>query len=481
MSKPAKLLTGWAMADITPEKKVALMGQFHDRFSTSVHDPLTATVLVLESVDDSGASIDQAIMISCDLVIISADLTKSVQEAVAQEIPELDSAKIILSATHTHTGPYFFRTYELFGGNVFGWPDYNKDIMSPEDYFTFLCIRISTAVTKAWQSRTASGVSLQLGHAVIGHNRRVTYDDGTSLMYGNTDTVHYRGPEGPEDNGVEMMYFWNQSHELTGLVINVACPSQVVEGKDYISADYWGQVRQKIWAVYGKNVHVLGLCGAAGDLSPRDMARRGRGEADMRNDAGLIEIADKLMLTVQYKHDMAKSSINWQPVLRHSVRTLPLPYRKVSKAAYEKEKARADAIINKYGLNGKKLDKKVISNQDLVDLYEAQGAIARYHNHQAGPVYNMEAHFIRLGDAALATNPFELYTVYGLMMKARAVARQTFVVQLACDCGGYLATSQAIAGGHYSTTIASGLVGPEGGQLLVDYTVQYLNELWEQA
>ncbi|MDW7658840.1 MAG: hypothetical protein SCM11_16860 [Bacillota bacterium] len=480
MKKTAKLLTGWAMADITPEQQVALMGQFHDRFSTGVRDPLTATVLALESVDESGVCIDQAVMISCDLVMINAELTKAVKMAVAQVLPDLDSDKILLSATHTHTGPYFFRTFELFGGDVFGWPDYNKDILPPEDYFAFLCNRICAAVTQAWQARTVSGVSQQLGHAVIGHNRRVTYDDGTNRMYGNTDTIHYRGPEGPDDNGIEMMYFWNQSHELTGLVINVACPSQVVEGKEYISADYWGETRQKIWAKYGKQVHVLGLCGAAGDLSPRDMARRGRGEANMRDEAGLFEIADKLLMTVEYKFDKAKENVNWQPVLRHSVRILPLPYRKVSKTAYEKEKARADAIISKYRLNGKKFDKKVITDsQDLVDLYEAKGAMARFSNHQAGPVYNMEAHFLRLGDAALATNPFELYTVYGLMVKARSVAMQTFIVQLACDCGGYLATNQAITGGHYSTTIASGLVGPEGGQMLVDYTVQYLNELWD--
>jgi len=44
----------------------------------------------------------------------------------------------------------------------------------------------------------------------------------------------------------------------------------------------------------------------------------------------------------------------------------------------------------------------------------------------------------------LATNPFELFLDYGMRIKARSKALQTFVVQLACDSSGYLPT-QSIA------------------------------------
>jgi hypothetical protein len=91
----------------------------------------------------------------------------------------------------------------------------------------------------------------------------------------------------------------------------------------------------------------------------------------------------------------------------------------------------------------------------------------------------MELHVIRLGEVALATNPFELFLDFGLRMKARSRAEQTFVVQLACDSAGYLPTAKAAAGGGYGAEIPSNRVGPEGGQVLVDRTVAVINSLFE--
>jgi len=96
------------------------------------------------------------------------------------------------------------------------------------------------------------------------------------------------------------------------------------------------------------------------------------------------------------------------------------------------------------------------------------------------PVWLVESHFVRIGAVAICTNPFELYTEYGLRIKARSIATQTLIAQLACDDGGYLPTDRAIKGGHYSAAVASGKVGPESGKLYVDYTVGYINGLWDE-
>ena len=90
----------------------------------------------------------------------------------------------------------------------------------------------------------------------------------------------------------------------------------------------------------------------------------------------------------------------------------------------------------------------------------------------------MELHVIRLGDVAICTNPFELYTDFGLQIKARSKALQTFVIQLAGTSGKYVPTEKAVEGGSYSAGINSNLVGPEGGQVLVDRTVEAINSLW---
>jgi hypothetical protein len=91
----------------------------------------------------------------------------------------------------------------------------------------------------------------------------------------------------------------------------------------------------------------------------------------------------------------------------------------------------------------------------------------------------MELHTIRVGDVAIATNDFELFTEYGLRIKARSRAVQTFLIQLA-GSGGYLPTDIAVRGGGYSAIIQSSIVGPEGGQTLVDHSVESINRLMER-
>ncbi|MFH1881732.1 MAG: hypothetical protein ABIL62_03350 [Planctomycetota bacterium] len=96
------------------------------------------------------------------------------------------------------------------------------------------------------------------------------------------------------------------------------------------------------------------------------------------------------------------------------------------------------------------------------------------------PTYEMELHVLRIGDVAVCTNSFELFTDYGIRMKARSEAVQTFIVQLVGP-GTYLPTEKAIRAGHYSAVVHSSLVGPEGGNVLVERTVNIINSLWTES
>ena len=110
-----------------------------------------------------------------------------------------------------------------------------------------------------------------------------------------------------------------------------------------------------------------------------------------------------------------------------------------------------------------------------------QRVVDRYQEQQAGRAtsYPMELHVVRLGDVAIATNDFELFTDYGVQIQARSPAGQTFVIQLAGPAT-YLPTERAVRAGGYSAIVENNLVGPEGGQVLVDRTVEAINELWKK-
>jgi hypothetical protein len=89
----------------------------------------------------------------------------------------------------------------------------------------------------------------------------------------------------------------------------------------------------------------------------------------------------------------------------------------------------------------------------------------------------MELHVLRIGDAVVCTNQFELFTDFGIQMKGRSKAIQTFVIQLVGG-GTYLPTERAVRGGSYSAIVQSNRVGPEGGQVLVDKTVEAIDAVF---
>ena len=91
--------------------------------------------------------------------------------------------------------------------------------------------KLAKVAVNAWNNRKSGGVSRELKYAVVGHNRRVEYADGSTEMYGSCDREDFIGLEGPEDSSVKMIFCWDLNKNLTGIILNVPCPAQICEGK----------------------------------------------------------------------------------------------------------------------------------------------------------------------------------------------------------------------------------------------------------
>ena len=104
--------------------------------------------------------------------------------------------------------------------------------------------------------------------------------------------------------------------------------------------------------------------------------------------------------------------------------------------------------------------------------------LKRFQQQDFADVLPTEVHIMRLGSIAIATNPFELFLDFGNQIKARSLAEQTFLIQLANGNEGYLPTKKAEEGGHYSAFLSSGQVGHVGGEQLVRQTLQAINGLF---
>jgi len=455
------MLIGTATTDITPDRPVALSGQFHTRIARKADNRLTATALALEA-RDGDKPLDQAIIVSVDVVAIRDGIQDGFRAFVKDRLPGFDTRKLFLAATHTHTGPVLLDgLYVLPKG----------DVMQPSEYVqTVLYPRLADCVAKAWEGRKPGGVSWALGHAVVGLNRRAVYANGSARMYGKTDTPAFRGIEGYEDHSVDLLFFWDAEKRPTAVAVNLACPSQEVEGRSTLNADFWHDVREGLRAKHGAEFQVLPLCSAAGDQSPHLLYRKAA-EERMRRLRGLTrtqEIARRVVAAVDDTLELARRDIRSDVPFAHTVRDIKLPVRKVTQKEFARYKAQYDQLAAKENR----------SSRDFSLMRRAKAVMDRFERQEAEPHYEMELHVLRLGDVAIATNPFELFLDYGVQIEARSKAVQTFVVQLACNSGGYVPTPRAVRGGHYSAEVVSNLVGPEGGQVLVERTVEAINALF---
>ncbi len=498
------LRIGWASADITPAQPVLLQGQFHARLSEGVKDPIFATALAMES--NRNGQHTRIVLISVDLVGVAdgmrdaSNLRQAVRNLVAADVPELSPADISINATHTHTAPvaserdvveiYGVSLEEISGG---------KKAMSPREYYNFAARKIADAAVNAWKNRKAGGISYGLSKAVVGHNRLQVDQAGKSLMYGNTGRPEFSHIEGYEDHNLNLLYTWDKSGKLTGVVINVAVPSQVSEQLFEISADFWTETRALLRQELGKDLFVLPQVSAAGDQSPHimwgdkaeermqkimDIGQDGTGRASMARRRQIARyITDGVKAILPYM----KKNIEWDPVVAQKTENVSLSRRLLGQSDLEtadKETAEWKPKYENMLADIKANPAKTRENRWYRDITIAhtrfkrgRSVHERYELEKANPKLPVEIKVIRIGDMAIASNPFELYLDYGIQMKVKSPAVQTFIVQLS-GAGSYLPTQRSINGGAYGAVPASTLFGPEGGKELVEKTVEMLKSLW---
>jgi len=483
---------GWASEDITPDSPVLLQGLFNARISEGVKDPITVTALALES--GTGPSSEKAIMISCDLIGIDDFLRDSVRNLVKESLPELRPEQVVVSATHTHTAPVYSSTAD--SKSMYG---VELDAIAPKACLKYISERIAKAAVQAWKGRKPGGISFGLGQAVVGHNRLVVNLSGKSTMLGKTDAPDFSHLEGYEDHSVNLLYTWDKTSKLTGVMVNIACPAQVSVNEYFISADFWHDARLEVRQRLGMDVFILPQCSAAGDLGPfvmvgakaeermerimgPDSIETGRFSMGRRRQIA-IRIADAVTSVFPYM----KKNIEWDPKFVHRTVNVELSRRligigDVNDALKESEewKARYDEQLLKIKENPEMM-KKPRWYFDITDSYTRmwwrQSVKERYELEKRQPKMPVEIHVMRIGDVAIATNPFELYLDYGMRIKGRSPATQTFLVQLT-GCGYYLPPSRSVEGGSYGAVPASTVLGPEGGQELVEKTLGIINSIW---
>lgn len=491
----AKIQFGWSEVALVPKgAKVDLAGQFYERISSEVETELTVTALAIKGGEDA------AIFCACDLVSTSEHLLRNVRKCL-QVRPDVPAEKVMISAIHTHTAPGYEKRSDMFSGlttieilkRLEPEAEYIKLVSCEDGMFNgqeaqdYLAQQIANAAIQAWDSLAEGAYAPGFGRAAVGQCRRVCYDDGSAKMWGDTAFANFTELEAGNDSGIELLFTYTPDKKLTGVVANVACPAQVLEHRNFMSSDYWGKVKHFLRKELGEDIFVLGLCSPAGDQCPRDMIRWVQPETPINDPnisrenpvehnadpsmfdlKGCTVVGRRIATEILFALEDVDTYIEDAP-FEHRAQKLTLPIRRVTIAERDDAIKQIHEFIKE---NGTK-----INYLDSARLHIYCGTVGRYELQQTKHTVDIEVHFLRLGNIAFATNPYELFLNYGNKIRTGSHASQTFLIQLSCGAWGYLPTEKAEIGGHYSAYVSSGTVGHEAGDLLVRKTVQEINDM----
>ena len=201
--------------------------------ATGTHDPLQATVLVLENGGEKFAW-------------ITADLRSFVSTRVGDEVKRrFGIGHTVISVSHTHSGPLT-------------WEARTPWYVEAED-------KMIEAVGKAAGSMEPVTLAAATANVYIGFNRRKISDDGVATMQWRNEA---KLPSHPVDPEVTVLVAKRQSGEPLAVIVNYACHPSIL-GPDNLefSSDYPGQMRQAVEQAFPKAL-ALFVQGGAGDINP---------------------------------------------------------------------------------------------------------------------------------------------------------------------------------------------------------------------
>lgn len=415
---------------ITPPLGSEIPGQFADRRLTEVKDELYVKAVAVESGGET------LLLVVVDALFILATETERIRQRI-HTFTEVAPERIMVSATHTHTGPPI-------------WPGQD------EAYLAELVRKSADAAILAYRRLRPARIGFGSGHeAGIAFNRRFRMKDGTLQTnpgYGNPQLID---PEGPADPEVLVARIDDEEGRPLAVITNFACHPDTVGGTE-ASADYPGSLSRSLKLALGAQTVSLFVQGASGNVNHHDFLRPRAIVADHYDKMG--KILAREVLRIRKKIVVPE---NGQPLPLGAARCrFPLEYRQ----ATEEEAAEARQTL------------------ELPDVRPIERILAeRLLQTMENPVREaeMEIQAFRIGELAVAGLPGELFAELGLRLKAEAPF-DGLIVNTICNGTntGYVGTREAHANGGYEMRLRNfSRNAPGTGELFVDKALELLRQL----
>ncbi len=427
-----ELLAGAAITDVTPRKPMFLHGYPHvERISEGVHDPLYASAVIIDNGEE------QIGFCAVDVIFISKEITRQVRELV-EKAPGINGENLMISASHTHSGPVTFS-------------DIFYDPVVPEadpEYIAYLVDKLAQVYIKAFEQKRRCKIAIAVADGSgVGGNRR--------------------SKTAATDPEVPVLVLKDAETDKVFALSTVYCmhPTVLHEDSKLYSADFPGYTRQYLREKLGDEAILLYHTGPSGNQSPRHFIHSNTFEEARR--LGHL-LGDRIVKSVLKLRDTDfKQWVNLE--VRKTEAILP------EKKFLPVKEAREKVVLVKEKLDSMRAGQfssadvrtvecdwfGALENRQLSEM-AANGKLQEVYR----SVLPAEISVVTVGDVHFVFLPGELFVEYSLEIKQKQ-EEKTFVISLSNGVlAGYIVTEEAEKEGGYE---ASNSIFPaSAGKVIVE-------------
>ncbi len=427
------MFAGAGRVDVTPKGSVYMEGMIRAGRSTGIHDRLFARALVLSN--DRGIENAYA-LISLDVCVVDAAFIASARKAI-QERCAIQPEKVIISTTHTHSGPSthgYFQPLEA-------------------EYLEELGTGIVRAVQESVRALQPALLGCGSGkEGTISHYRRFMDENGKVVMIWEQNpaerNLRVLGKIDDELGVLKVIDAANPSKTICVLFNHAGHPNVMSGDNLLISADYPGVAQKRVEEAFG-GVGMF-VNGAQGTMDIDNWKYRDWDGMELIGKA----LADAVIATAEAVTPPSASRIVGESVAYN------LPARQVSKEEYRwaqdilkvtggKFQAMPDGVGDDY--------KALLYNK----LWKAQDTAIPF-----------EQVCFAVNDTAFLSVECELFTETGTIIKQRSPFAHTYILGLSNGCIGYVPTREAVHQGGYEVDTRP--VNEEAADMIVERSIALL-------
>jgi len=441
-STTPELTAGVAVADITPPVGYRMSGYFRERLSTGTSNPLMAKAVVFRQGDERAA------IVTCDIIGLSLDVSSRARRQASRQTG-IPAENILISATHSHTGPLYFGALRKHFHDL-AVAKGGSDPYEKVDYASELVGKIARVIKQAdaaiEPARLEAGSAEQQG---LSFNRRFFMKNGTVRFNPGVLNPDIVRAAGPIDSEVPIVFLHGKGVGPSAALVNFALHLDTVGGTKY-AADYPFYLEQSLRNRYGDKFVLFFGTGTCGDINHIDVTKKQRLKTDY--------IGKTLAETVKAKAEYLRNVTEPSLAVRSEIVHAPLQRYGPQKVAWARE-------------NIRKVGTSELSFLKQVEAYKILAVEMR-----RGETIPLEVQVFRLARGlAVVGLPGEVFVDLGLAIKRASPFPTTLVIELSQDAPGYIPTKKAFAEGSYETV--NSRIAPGGGEMMAEAAVRLLKTL----